>query len=330
MKTRRAKRRDAIRVAAVQFEMRTDDKEANLATMERWVARAAAAGADLVAFPEICLTGYNHLFACSRRRLLQIAEDAESGPAVRRVRAMARRHRIVVLFGLLERTARDELYNTYVVITGSGGTIFRHRKIHAFENSAIRQGSELAVFELFGWRMGVLICYDNNLVENPRVLCLKGAEVIFAPHQTGGFDMASRGMGRIPLALWRNRERDPAALRQAILGPKGRAWIHKWLPARAYDNNLFYVFANGVGIDGPEVRTGCSAIVDPEGIVLAETTASGDDMVIATLAASARLRTVASGHLKARRPSLYAAIVEPTAEIDTRLARNELTGHQIR
>ena len=318
-----------INVAAVQFEMQEDDKEANLAIMERWVARAAAAGADLVAFPEICLTGYNYLFECSRRRLLAIAEDAATGPAVRRVRAMARRHGVAVLFGLLEKTPASEMYNTYVVVTGDG-TVFRHRKVHAFENSAIRQGCELEVFDLFGWRMGVLICYDNNLVENPRVLCLKGAEVIFAPHQTGGFDMSSRGMGRIPLELWHNRQRDPAALQQELCGPKGRQWIQKWLPARAYDNNLFYVFANGVGIDGPEVRVGCNAIIDPEGIVLAETTAAGDEMIMAPLAKSARQRTVASGHLKARRTNLYAKIVEPVAEIDTRLVRNELTGHKIR
>jgi predicted amidohydrolase len=322
-------RKQTLNVAAVQFEMKQDDKDANLATMERFVATAAARGADLVAFPEICLTGYNYLFECSPRRLLAIAEDAASGPSVRRVRAMAKRHGVAILFGLLEKTGAGEMYNTYVVVT-EAGTIFRHRKVHAFENSAIRQGGELEVFDLFGWRMGVLICYDNNLPENPRVLCLKGAEVVFAPHQTGGFDMSSRGMGRIPLDLWRNRQCDPASLQQELCGPKGRQWIQKWLPARAYDNNVFYIFANGVGIDGPEVRVGCSAIIDPEGIVLAETIAAGDDMIMAPLAKGALQRTVAGGHLKARRPSLYAKIVEPVAEIDTRLVRNELTGHKIR
>jgi predicted amidohydrolase len=188
----------------------------------------------------------------------------------------------------------------------------------------------LEVFELFGWRMGVLICYDNNLPENPRVLCLKGAELIFAPHQTGAFDMSSRGMGRIPLELWRDRDRDPAALQQAIEGPKGYQWIAKWLPSRPYDNNLFYVFANGVGIDGPEVRVGCSMILDPEGLILAETKKAGDDMIVASLSRAARLRTVAGGHLQARRPSLYAKIVEPVAERDTRSVRNELTGHKIK
>jgi predicted amidohydrolase len=234
------------------------------------------------------------------------------------------------MLGLLEIDSEKKMYNTYVVVTPEKGSLFQHRKIHAFENSAILQGDRLDVFELFGWRMGVLICYDNNLPENSRVLCLKGADVIFAPHQTGGFDMSSRGMGRISLDLWKNKDRNPAELQQELLGPKGHQWISKWLPARAYDNNLFYVFSNGVGIDGPEVRVGCSMILDPEGIVLAETRKAHDDMIVASMSKSARLRTVASGHLQARRPSLYSKIVEPIAERDTRSVRNELTGHRIK
>ena len=323
-------RRQTIRVAAAQFEMRQEDKAANLATIESLIARAAAAGADIISLPEMCLTGYNFLFDSGPRKLRCIAEDTAHGPSVRRVQAMARRYKIVVMFGMLEKAEDGGLYNTYVVVTPREGRIFQHRKVHAFENSAIRQGSELEIFRLFGWTMGVLICYDNNLPENPRVLCLKGAELIFAPHQTGAFDMSSRGMGRIPLHLWRNRHRDPAALQQQIEGPKGYQWITKWLPSRPYDNNLFYVFANGVGIDGPEVRVGCSMILDPEGIILAETKKAGDDLVVASLSKSARQRTVAGGHLKARRPSLYAKIVEPITERDTRSVRNELTGHKIK
>jgi hypothetical protein len=71
-------------------------------------------------------------------------------------------------------------------------------------------------------------------------------------------------------------------------------------------------------------------ILDPEGIILAETRKAGDDLVVAFLSKSARQRTVASGHLKARRPSLYGKIVEPVEERDTRSVRNELTGHKIK
>jgi predicted amidohydrolase len=323
-------KKDPLKVAAVQMEMKESDKKANLATMATHIERAAAEGVDIIAFPEMCILGYNHLFESSRRRLLAMAESTRSGPSVRKVRAMAEKHGVVVMFGMLEKTRLGELYNTYVVVTPDAGHIFQHRKIHAFENSAILQGDRLEVFDLLGWKMGVLICYDNNLPENPRVLCLKGAEVIFAPHQTGAFDMSSRGMGRIPLKVWRNRDRDPAGIQQEIDGPKGYQWIIKWLPSRAYDNNLYYVFMNGIGIDGPEVRVGCSMIIDPEGIVLAETRAAGNAMVMAPLSKSARKKTVASGHIMARRPSLYDKIVEPVVERDTRSIRNQLTGHKIK
>ena len=324
--------RDTLTIAAVQFEMAEDDKDANLATMFRFIDRAADAGADIVAFQEIATTGYNYLFEMDRAKLLATAECTRTGPTATRIHAKSKERGIVVLYGILEKDPADgdRMYNTYVVCTPDALNHFQHRKVHAFENSEILPGDRLDVFELFGWTMGCLICYDNNLVENPRVLCLKGADIVFAPHQTGGFDIASRGMGRIPLDLWRNRGKNPAAIRQEIDGPKGYQWIRKWLPARAYDNNLFYVFANGVGIDGPEVRVGCSMIVDPEGIVLEETRALGDDMIVATIDKAMRVRTCAGGHIKARRPGLYDKIVEPIREIDTRLARNELSGHKIK
>jgi hypothetical protein len=160
-------------------------------------------------------------------------------------------------------------------------------------------------------------------------MALKGTELLFAPHQTGGFDIERAGMGRIPLELWKNREEDPVPMQQAILGPKGREWLMKWLPSRAYDNNCFLVFTNGVGIDGPEVRVGCNMIVDPEGIVMAETTASDDGVIYATLDKQARVGSLAESHMRARRPSLYGPIAEPIEEIDTRLIRNTVSGETI-
>jgi predicted amidohydrolase len=240
----------------------------------------------------------------------------------------ARRHGVHLLFGLLEIDAENRLYNTQVVV-GPDGPIFQHRKVHAFENSAILQGDRLDTFNLLGWTCGILICYDNNLPENARVLALKGAEVIFAPHQTGGFDIPRAGMGRIPLDLWHNRHRDPQPMREAIMGLKGRAWIAKWLPSRAYDNNLYYVFSNGVGIDGPEVRVGCNMIVDPEGIVIAETNEAEDDLVLAELHKDKRVDSLTCAHMASRRPSLYGKIVEPVPEVDTRTIRNRVSCEKI-
>ncbi len=320
--------KNPLAVAAVQFEMVEDDKPRNLATMASLAERAAKQDADVVAFPEICLSGYHYITGLDRARLLTIAERTDDGPAVRFLAEQAGRLGIVIAFGLLEKDADDRLYNTYVVV-GAGGRIFQHRKIHAFENSAVLSGDRLDVFGLHGWTCGILICYDNNLSENGRVLALKGAELLFAPHQTGGFDIPRAGMGRIPLDLWRDRERDPQPMRDAIHGPKGRAWLTKWLPARAYDNNCFLVFANGVGIDGPEVRPGCSMIIDPEGLIIGEFCEAADGMVVCQLRKEARIDSLASSHLASRRPSLYAEIVAPIVELDTRTIRNRMSIEKI-
>ncbi len=62
----------------------------------------------------------------------------------------------------------------------------RHRKLLAFENDSIASGIEFTVFDTpDGFRAGVLICYDLNVIENVRITALMGAEVLLAPHQTG-------------------------------------------------------------------------------------------------------------------------------------------------
>jgi predicted amidohydrolase len=226
--------KDPIRVAAVQFEMAENDKPRNLATMSRFCEEAARKKVDIICFPEACLTGYHFWTQSSREQLLRVGEVAEDGAVTKQMVELARRHGLHILWGMLERDPRenDALYNTAAVV-GPEGFIFKHRKVHAFENSSIKQGSSLDTFEMLGWKCAILICYDNNLPENNKVVALKGAEIVFAPHQTGGFDIPKAGMGRIPLDVWRNRRRDPVTMRHEILGPKGLAWQMKWLPSRA-------------------------------------------------------------------------------------------------
>ena len=96
------------------------------------------------------------------------------GPSTRELLALARQHDITIGAGLVERGEDGALYNTYVVAMPDG-RVHRHRKLHAFEHEAIRSGSEYTVFDLpQGWRAGVLICYDNNLIENVRATALLG------------------------------------------------------------------------------------------------------------------------------------------------------------
>ena len=88
----------------------------------------------------------------------------------------------------------------------------------------------------------------------------------------------------------------------------------RWLPARAHDNGLFYVFSNGVGPDDDEVRTGNAMILDPYGRILTETWKADNDMVIADLDASLRERCTGVRWMRARRPELYRSLIIRTGD----------------
>ena len=63
-----------------------------------------------------------------------------------------------------------------------------------------------------GNRAAILICYDNNLFENTRMVALQGAEILIAPHQTGNYRTPSPlCMGVIDHALWHAREENTEA-----------------------------------------------------------------------------------------------------------------------
>jgi predicted amidohydrolase len=313
----------SVRAASVQFQHLPGDKPENLAIIERFVAEAARQKVELIAFSECCISGYWHLRHLTTEMMLDLAEPAFTGPSSQRLMELAKQHNLTIGAGLVERDADDKLYNTYIVAMPDG-RFARHRKLHVFVNPYLTPGSEYTVFDLpSGVRVGVLICYDNNLIENARATALLGAEVLMAPHQTGGCKSGSPfAMGVIDRAVWDRRGQDPEALQRELIGDKGRGWLMRWLPARAHDNGLFLLFANGIGPDDNEVRTGNAMILDCYGRTLAETCKAGDDMVVADLDLTLRERSTGARWIKARRPELYGLLTQATGqEQDTRAVR---------
>jgi predicted amidohydrolase len=313
-----------LRVASVQFMSQPADKAANFATMERFAREAAAAGVKLLVFPECCISGYWFIRNLTLEQLTALAEPVPDGPSIRRLVGLARAHQISIGAGLVE-AADGAFYNTYVVALPDG-TTHRHRKLHAFEHPAVRNGSEFTVFDLpGGFRAGVLICYDCNIGENVRLTALRGADVLIAPHQTGA--VRSRNphlMGLIDRRLWDNRHADPETIEREFRNEKGRGWLMRWLPSRAHDNGLFLIFSNGVGVDDDEIRTGNAMILDPYGRILAETGKAADAMVVADLDGSLLAESTGRKWIRARRPELYLPLTIPTGqECDTRKLKFE-------
>lgn len=303
---------NSVRVASVQFQHRASDKPYNLDRVAHFARLAADQGASFVAMPEMCISGYWHVPSLNRAELDLLSEVLPDGPSCLQVRELARELGIGIGAGLLERASDGSLFNSYFLALPDG-QVHTHRKIHAFEHDEIRSGDRYTVFDTpWGVRIGILICYDNNLLENARVVALMGADVLLAPHQTGGCHSASpHAMGLIDVAIWRNRHNDPVAIENEIRGPKGREWLMRWLPSRARDNGMFVIFSNGIGEDHGEVRTGNAMILDPYGRILTETWVAGDQMVVADLDLDLLATSQGRRWLNGRRPELYGEITLP-------------------
>ncbi|MFN3015980.1 nitrilase family protein [Vibrio coralliilyticus] len=312
-----------LKVASVQFNHHAGDKAYNLSTIKKFVYEAQAQDVELITFPEMCISGYWHLNTQERHEIEAQAEAVPNGPSSQALLALSQETGITIGAGLIEIDADGNLYNTFVLAM-SDGQITKHRKLHTFVSQYMSSGNEYTVVDTpHGWRVGILICWDNNLVENVRITALKGADLLLAPHQTGGCHSRSpNAMGLIDPQLWHNRDSNPQAIKSEMQGRKGREWLMRWLPARAHDNGLFLIFSNGVGIDVDEVRTGNAMILNPYGEIITETDSVEDDMVIAELDPAELEMCTGRRWIRGRRPDLYTALAQPLGhELDPYHAR---------
>lgn len=316
---------ESIRVATVQFQHLPGRKKENMEIMEDICARAAARGVKIICFPEMCITGYWHVRNLSFDETEALSESVPGGPSVGRLEELSRRYGMVIGAGLIERADDGKLYNSYVV-TQPDRPVRRHRKLHCFISPHMDNGDEYTVIETSsGIRLGVLICWDNNLTENARLTALGGADILMAPHQTGGCASRSpRYLGRIDTRIWENRDADPEALRREFRGTKGRGWLLRWLPSRAHDNGFFLMFSNGVGRDDDEIRTGNAMLIDCHGEIVAESDALGNDMVVGDFDMGELDNALGRNWIRGRRPELYGPLTEFTGrEIDNRSLKKE-------
>jgi predicted amidohydrolase len=174
---------EKLKISTAQFENRSGDKEYNLSVIDRLAQKAADEGSKVIAFHECSITGYTFARKLSRRQMLELAEPVPGGRSIDSFIQIAGKHDITILAGLFEKDNSENIYKAYVCVDGNG-LIARYRKLHPFINPNILPGNEYVVFDLHGWKCGILICYDNNIIENVRATKLLGADIIFMPHVT--------------------------------------------------------------------------------------------------------------------------------------------------
>ena len=265
-----------VRVAAVQFESVPGDKEANFRKIEPVHGRGGRTGCAPGRLPGVL---HHRLLVHpqSVRGPTRGARRAGAGRARARsgCSTLAQQHRPHDRRGLVEAAGDGVFHNSYVVALPDGTVhaASQAARLRAPGDSQRRRSSPCSISP-DGFRVGVLICYDCNLIENVRITALRGAEILIAPHQTGARaqqESAPHGADR-PRGSGTNRHADPEAIETRISRrQRAAAGSCAGCPSRAHDNGLFLIFSNGVGVDDDEIRTGNAMILDPYGRILAET-----------------------------------------------------------
>lgn len=231
-----------LTVAAVQFNIRLGDIEANWQAAEAGVRRAAAQGAKLAVLPEMWSSGYDYR---------QLAELAMRTPEIlSRLQALSAELGLTVV-GSLAESDGDKVCNTAWVID-QGEIVGKYRKLHLFstmsEDRYLHAGDRYLVVDTSAGRLGIAICYDLRFPELFRRMALDGAEIICLP------------------AEWPK--------------PRQEHW-RTLLRARAIENQLFVVAANCCGVQGKLDFFGMSLLLSARGEVLAEA-GEIDQSIVAT------------------------------------------------
>jgi predicted amidohydrolase len=173
-------------VALAQVEPATGDKMRNLEKIDANIERAAKAGANLVVFPELALTGY----ACGDD-FFDLAEPVPGpGPSTAHLAETARRLGVHIIWGMPERGLPGVIYNSAVLVGPDGhvGTWRKHTLPgHATDHGGagafpdrrfFRAGNRSPVFDTPIGRIGMMVCYDVFFPEIARLLTLKGADLL--------------------------------------------------------------------------------------------------------------------------------------------------------
>ncbi len=277
-----------ITVAALQLALNAGEAE-NIAAVAALVEQAAAGGAQIVLPPELFAGPY--FCKVEDEALFALAYPVDQDPSVREMRKLAKTLGIAIPTSFFERDGHH-YYNTLAMIGPDGELMGVYRKSHIpdgpgyEEKFYFRPGNTgFKVWDVFGTRIGVGVCWDQWYPECARVMALMGAEVLFYP----------TAIGSEPY----DEDLDTSRMwRRAMLG-------------HAVSNCMPVIAANRIGYEDGQKFYGHSFISDEWGDYLAEFGAGETGVLSATIDLErAAKHRAGMGFFRDRRPQLYTRLAE--------------------
>jgi predicted amidohydrolase len=235
-----------LRIAAVQLKFRPTVSE-NLKVIRGFIAKANRAGCDAVLFPECAVTGYNVDFPNVKKHEIESALET--------IGDAARSNHCNVLIGS-PTFVRGKRFNSLLVFDRKGRATFCYSKIHLTVRDAqsFEPGNSVAFFQIDRVPCTTIICHERRYPELVRLPVMMGAQIVFHPNA---------GLDNLAVSKTKRGGRDGIA-------------------TRAFENQIFYVFANSVGSQGNGLwSAGDSKIIAPDSRVLALAN-NRDEMMIHT------------------------------------------------
>ncbi|MDE2435123.1 MAG: N-carbamoylputrescine amidase [Sphingomonadales bacterium] len=278
-----------LTVAALQLPLGSADEVENIVAVSMLVEEAARQGAQVVLPPEL----FSGPYFCKEEdeALFALARPTGEHPSVRAMQALAQKHRIAIPTSFFERDGHH-YFNTLAMIGPDGSIMGTYRKSHIpdgpgyEEKYYFRPGNDgFKVWDLFGARIGVGICWDQWYPECARVMALMGAEVLLYPTAIG------------------SEPYDPAL-------DTSRMWRRAML-GHAVSNCMPVVAANRTGTENGQRFYGHSFIADEWGDFLVDFGGEESGVLMATLELDrAATHRAGMGFFRDRRPQLYGRIAE--------------------
>ncbi len=278
-----------VTVAALQLDLSSHDERENIDAVSALVEEAAGKGAQIVCPPEL----FSGRYFCQveDEALFALARPVAEHPSVVAMRKLAARLGVAIPTSFFERDGHH-YYNTLAMIDAGGEILGTYRKSHIpdgpgyEEKYYFRPGNDgFKVWDVFGARIGVGICWDQWYPECARVMALLGAELLFYPTAIG------------------SEPYDPDL-------DTSRMWRRAML-GHAVSNCMPVIAANRIGVEDGAKFYGHSFVTDEWGDILAEYGAGESGALVATLDLERAARHRAGmGFFRDRRPQLYGRICE--------------------
>lgn len=223
---------EPLKLAVLQAPGELAGTQARLGWLGGMLAGLTGDRPDLVLLPELFACGYN-----MGASIPQIAESAD-GPTASAIAMLAQKHGVAIHYGYAERDG-DILFNSAQCIGTDGKVLAHHRKLvipPGFERELFSPGQGCQLFEIRGWKVATLICYDAEFPETVRHVAGMGASLVLVPTALG--------------AAW--------------------TWVSRtMIPTRAYENGVYLAYANSAGNENGMAYLGQSVIAGPDGTELA-------------------------------------------------------------